>query len=80
MRDVGSAMAVAGASTRWTSGDGALRRVVYASANLLHRFTPTLIIGGELVWGEATDVDGVSATNTRIQLPLRHLVFWQPAQ
>ena len=74
-------MTVAGASTLWTSEDGQLRRpdelrrVVYASANLLYRITPTLIVGGELLWGEATRVDGTAATNTRVQLSVRYLVF-----
>jgi len=73
-------MTVAGASTLWVSTDGfrqpdELRRVVYASANLIHRLTPTLIVGGELLWGEATRVDGTSATNARVQLSVRYLVF-----
>ncbi len=74
-------MTVAGASTLWTSDDGQLRRpeelhrLVYASANLIHRLTPTLIVGGELLWGEATQVGGASATNLRAQLSLRFLIF-----
>jgi Porin subfamily len=74
-------MTVAGASTLWISDDGQLRgpdelrRVVYASANLVHRLTPTLIVGGEVLWGEATRVDGTSATNTRVQLSVRYLIF-----
>ena len=74
-------MTVAGASTLWISDSGQirgpdeLRRVVYASANLVHRLTPTLIVGGEVLWGEATRVDGTSATNTRVQLSVRYLVF-----
>ncbi|HKC43874.1 MAG TPA: porin [Burkholderiales bacterium] len=73
-------MTVAGASTLWVSTDGfrqpdELRRVVYASANLIHRLTPTLIVGAELLWGEATRVDGTSATNARVQLSVRYLVF-----
>jgi hypothetical protein len=74
-------MSVAGASTLWTSDDDQirrpdeLRRVVYASANLLHRLTPTLIIGGEVLWGEATQVGGASATNLRLQLSVRYLIF-----
>lgn len=74
-------MSVAGASTLWTSDDdqirrpGELRRVVYASANLLHRLTPTLIVGGEVLWGEATQVGGASATNLRMQLSVRYLIF-----
>jgi hypothetical protein len=74
-------MTVAGASTLWTTDDGELRRpeelrrIVYASANLLHRLTPTLIVGGEVLWGEATQVGGASATNMRVQLSLRYLIF-----
>jgi hypothetical protein len=74
-------MTVAGASTLWTSEDGEIRRpdelkrVVYASANLLHRLTPTLIVGGEVLWGEATQVGGASATNLRLQLSVRYLIF-----
>jgi hypothetical protein len=73
-------MTVGGASTLWVSDDGLrqpdeLRRVVYASVNLLHRLAPTLIVGGELLWGEATRVDGTSATNARVQLSVRYLVF-----
>lgn len=74
-------MSVAGASTLWISDSGQLRgpeelrRVVYASANLIHRLTPTLIFGGEVLWGEATQVGGASATNVRVQLSLRYLIF-----
>jgi hypothetical protein len=73
-------MTVGGASTLWVSDDGLrlpdeLKRVVYASVNLVHRLTPTLIVGGELLWGEATRLDGSSATNTRVQLSVRYLVF-----
>jgi hypothetical protein len=74
-------MTVAGASTLWISESGQLRlpdalhRVVYASANLIHRLTPTLIVGGELLWGEATQVGGASATNVRVQLSVRYLIF-----
>jgi hypothetical protein len=73
-------MSVAGASTLWVGTDGlrspeSLRRVVYASANLLHRLTPTLIVGVEALWGEATRVDGASATNVRLQLSVRYLIF-----
>ena len=73
-------MTVAGASTLWVSTDGLrqpdeLKRVIYASANLIHRLTPTLIVGGEVLWGEATQVGGASATNMRVQLSLRYLIF-----
>jgi hypothetical protein len=74
-------MTVAGASTLWISESGQVRlpdelqRVVYASANLIHRLTPTLIVGGEVLWGRATQVEGESATNVRVQLSLRYLIF-----
>jgi len=73
-------MTVAGASTLWVSTDGlrtpdSLRQVVYASANLIHRLTPTFIVGAEVLWGEAMQVGGDSATNLRLQLSLRYLIF-----
>ena len=66
-------MTVAGASTLWASNDGTrapeeLRRLVYVSANLIHRLLPTLLVGAETLWGRATRVDGVTATNARLQL------------
>jgi hypothetical protein len=72
-------MTVAGASTQWASDAGArspdaLNRIVYASTNLIHRFTPTILAGVEGLWGRATRVDGVSATNARLQVSLRYLV------
>ena len=48
--------------------------MVYASANLIHRLLPTLLVGAETLWGRATRVDGVTATNARLQLSLRYLV------
>ena len=72
-------MSVVGASTLWMSDEGrpseALRRIVYASANLVHRLTPTVIVGGEVLWGQATQVGGESATNARVQFSLRYLIF-----
>ncbi len=73
-------MTVAGASTLWVSTDGLrradeLKRVTYASVNLLHRLTPTLIVGGEVLWGKARQVGGASATNARVQLSVRYLIF-----
>jgi hypothetical protein len=73
-------MTVAGASTLRVGNDGmrppeALRRVVYGSVNLVHRLTPRALVGGELLWGEATRVDGTSATNTRMQVSFRYLIF-----
>jgi hypothetical protein len=71
---------VAGASTLWVSDDArrpaeSLRRTLYVSANLIRRLTPTLAAGAEVLWGEARRVDGASATNARVQLSLRVLVF-----
>jgi hypothetical protein len=72
-------MTVAGASTLWASDSGprepdALRRVTYVSANIIHRLLPALLIGAETLWGRATRVDGVTATNARLQLSVRYLV------
>jgi hypothetical protein len=72
-------MSVAGASTLWGSETGtrppdALRRLVYASANIVHRLLPTLLVGAEGLWGKATRADGVGASNARLQLSVRYLV------
>jgi hypothetical protein len=72
-------MSVAGASTLWASDAGtrppdALRRLVYASANIVHRLLPNFLIGAEALWGRATQVNSASATNARLQLSLRLLV------
>jgi len=73
-------MSVAGASSLRVSDDGgrpaaALNRATYASVNLIHRLTPRALVGGELLWGEARRVDGLSASNIRVQLSLRYLIF-----
>jgi hypothetical protein len=74
-------MTVVGGSTLWIDADGTLRapddlkRIVYVSANLVHRFTPTLLGGVEAMWGEATRVDNASATNARLQVSVRYLFF-----
>ena len=73
-------MTVAGASTLRLSEDGlrtpeGLRRIKYASVNLIHRVTPTLLVGAEVLWGESTNAGGASATNSRLQLSLRYLIF-----
>ena len=73
-------MTNAGASTLWAGNDGTrpggeLRRVTYASANLMHQPLPTLIVGAEALWGWATRVDGATATNARLQLTLRYLIL-----
>ena len=48
--------------------------MTYVSANLIHRLLPTLLVGAETLWGKATRVDGVTATNARLQLSVRYLV------
>ncbi len=74
-------MTVAGASMLWIDADGArrrpeeLERIVYASVNLVHRLTPTLVVGAEVMWGEATRVDGQGAANARVQVSVRWLYF-----
>ena len=42
--------------------------------NLLHRLTPTLAVGAEVLWGEASRVDGATATNLRLQVSVRYLI------
>jgi len=71
---------VAGASTLRADTDGqrtadSLDRIVYASINLIHRFTPTLFAGAEALWGEARRVDAERATNARLQISVRYLIF-----
>jgi hypothetical protein len=73
-------MTVVGASTLWLSDEGlrppeALHRIRYASLNLIHRLTATLIVGAETIWGEAIRADGAAATNLRLQLSVRYLIF-----
>lgn len=70
-------MTVAGASSLRFDGNApnALRRIVYASANLIHHLRPTIIVGAEVLWGRASQVDGADATNLRLQLSLRYLIF-----
>lgn len=73
-------MSVAGVSALRIGDEGlrpadSLKRVAYASVNLVHRLTPRAIVGGELLWGEATRVSGASASNTRLQLSFRYLIF-----
>ena len=43
--------------------------------NLIHRVTPTLLIGAEGLWGKAISADDASATNRRLQISLRYLIF-----
>jgi hypothetical protein len=73
-------MSVAGASTLRIGEEGlrpgaSLQRVAYGSVNLIHRLSPRAIVGGELLWGEATRVSGASTSNTRLQVSFRYLLF-----
>ena len=73
-------MTVAGASVLKIGDEGlrpadSLRQATYASVNLIHRLNPRAIVGGELLWGEATRVSGLQASNARLQLSLRYLIF-----
>ena len=73
-------MSVAGASTLRVSDEGsrpaeALKRANYASVNLVHRLSPRMLLGGEVLWGEATKVSGAAASNARLQFSFRYLMF-----
>lgn len=73
-------MTVAGASTLRIGDEGirpggALKSATYASVNLVHRLSSRALVGGELLWGEATRVSGASAGNTRLQFSFRYLIF-----
>jgi hypothetical protein len=77
-------------AARWTSAAGVsalradseglrpasdLRRVDYASANLVHRLAADLFAGGEVLWGRAERMDGTRANDTRIQLSVRYYLY-----
>lgn len=71
---------VAGVSELRTDSDGLrpaqdLNRLRYASASLLHRLKPDLYLGAELLWGEARRQDGTAASDSRLQLTARYLIF-----
>ena len=74
-------MTVAGASTLRIDDESAVRpqdslnRLNYYSANLLWRASPVLVFGGEVIVGEAARVSGDTASNTRLQLSVRYLIF-----
>src|SRR5262245_21340493 len=70
----------AGISELRAKGDDAqpaddLKRVQYASANLVHRLTPNLYLGGEPLRGMAERQNGAQASDSRIQLSARYLIF-----
>ena len=52
-----------------------LKRVQYASANLVHRLGTDLYLGAEILWGTAQRQDGAQASDSRVQLTARYLVY-----
>jgi hypothetical protein len=52
-----------------------LKRIQYASGNLVHRLTTNLFVGAELLWGQAERADGARADDTRVQLTARYLIY-----
>jgi hypothetical protein len=73
-------MSVVGASSLRVNNESgrpavALKHATYASLNLIHRVGPRVLVGGELLWGEAQQVGGATASNLRLQFSLRYLIF-----
>jgi hypothetical protein len=71
---------VAGVSELRTDSEGLrpaedLKRLRYASANLVHRVGANLLVGAELLWGQAIRIDGAQASDTRLQLTARYLIY-----
>ena len=52
-----------------------LKRLQYASATLVHQLTTHLYLGAEILWGMAERLDGVQASDSRLQLSARYLVY-----
>jgi hypothetical protein len=52
-----------------------LRRVQYASANLVHRLGTDLYLGAELLWGRAERMDYTQADDTRLQITARYYLY-----
>ena len=52
-----------------------LKRVHYASVNLVHRLSADLFLGAELLWGKAERIDGAQQDNSRLQLTARYLIY-----
>ena len=52
-----------------------LTRVQYASVNLVHRLATDLFVGAELLRGSAERLDGAKASDTRVQLTARYLIY-----
>jgi hypothetical protein len=49
----------------------ALHAGSYASANLLYSLTPSVLLGGEYLWGRRENKDGSSASDSRLQFSTR---------
>jgi len=52
-----------------------MRRLEYASANLVHRLATDLYVGAEVLWGRAERVDHAREDDTRIQLSARYYLY-----
>ena len=51
--------------------NNAFRTGSYASVNLLYSFTPSVMFGGEYLWGRRENRDGSAASDSRIQFSTR---------
>jgi hypothetical protein len=69
----GSALWSGGTAGRRPASD--LKQLDYVSANLLHRLSRNLFVGGEVLWGRATEVSGERASDTRVQLSVRYMIY-----
>lgn len=69
----------AGVSTLRSENNGIiptdLKRVEYASLNLVRRMSTDLFVGAEALWGQAERVDGSRASDTRLQLTARYYLY-----
>lgn len=70
----------AGASVLRSENSGALpssdlKRVQYASLNLVHRMSTDLFVGAEALWGQAERVNGARASDARLQLTARYYLY-----
>ena len=52
-----------------------LRRLEYASANLVHRLPTDLYVGAESLWGRAERMDHARVDDTPIQLTARYYLY-----
>jgi len=52
-----------------------LKRLRYASVNLVHRLGANLLVGVEALWGQSTRLDGIQSSDSRLQVSARYLVY-----